>query len=387
MHVAINAQLLNTDESYRGAGVSHYSQNLLKYMGQLVENTNTDSPTNVFTSFINDQQFEAEGINFQVTSTQLKKPLARIAWEQTILPQQLRRIKADVVHGLVNILPLSTQLPSVVTVHDLSFIRMPEKFPRLKRTYLTRLCRASTHKATRIIAVSQQTADDVMQFMDIPHTKIEVVYHGVDTHFIPNDVNLVGFRAEKNLPERFLLYLGTLEPRKNLSLLVKAFATWRTQLSQDSIHQEVKLVLAGAKGWFYAEIFELVQALGLAEFVLFPGYIAAQELPNWYRAAEGFVYPSLFEGFGMPLLEAMACGTPVLCSDASSVGEVARGYALLFDPYAQDPEAALVEKLKPFIEDSTLRQELCVLGLKRASEFSWQQTAEETVRMYEAVYC
>ncbi len=375
MHIAINAQLLSDQASYRGAGVSNYSRHLLQHLGELVGQHGTEHH---FTAFVNTPAFRADGMALDVTHWPLQQPLARIAWEQLILPLKLRQMQADLVHGLVNVLPLTTNKPGVVTVHDLSFVRMPEKLRLTKRLYLAQLCRASVAKAAHVIAVSQQTADDLMHYFDVAAHKISVVHNGVAAEFTPGAARLIGnFRADRGLPERFLLYVGTLEPRKNLELLIKAFARWRSQANEQE--REVKLVLAGAKGWFYTQVFQLVKALGLEQSVLFPGFILEAELPNWYRAAEGFVYPSLFEGFGLPVLEAMACGTPVLCSQIPSLLEVVGDSALTFPPHSEED---LATSLALLLNQPALRLALRAKGLRQAQNFSWQRTAQATAAVY-----
>ena len=186
--------------------------------------------------------------------------------------------------------------------------------------------------------------------------------------------------ARKGLPERYLLYLGTLEPRKNLELLVGAFARWRRQAPAEE--QAVQLVLAGAKGWYYEEIFRRVQKLGLSDAVSFPGFIPGAELPDWYRGAEGFIYPSLMEGFGLPLLEAMACGVPVVCSRAPSLLEVVGTAAL---SVAAHDEEALAHALHLLTGQPALRAALAAQGLARAQLFSWRRCARETLAVYERV--
>jgi len=160
MQVVIDAQLLSLAQTYRGAGVSNYSRCLLAALGARAAGTEER-----VTAFVSDPHFQVAGIHVQRTPSFLQQPLLRIAWEQLLLPQQLRRLRADVVHGLVNVLPLTGATPGVVTVHDLSFMRLPEKLPAAKRLYLARLCQASTHKARQVIAVSQQTADDILHFL------------------------------------------------------------------------------------------------------------------------------------------------------------------------------------------------------------------------------
>lgn len=373
MQIALNAQLLNTSHSYRGAGVSNYCRHLLAHLGAL--------PTagSQFTAFINPCTPPVPGIHLQQTALPVQHPLLRIIWEQSLFPLVLQQQRFDLVHGLVNVLPLATQTPGIVTVHDLSFLRMPEKFQAAKRWYLTQLCRASVAKARHIIAVSRQTADDLHHFWQVDPGKISVIYNGVGEEFTPApDAQVAAFCQARGLPARFFLYLGTLEPRKNLPLLVRAYARFRAGTTREN--QAVMLVIAGAKGWFYEQIFALVTELQLEEAVLFPGYIPNAELPDWYRAAEAFVYPSLFEGFGLPVLEAMACGAPVICSDAGSLIEVAGDHALTFPAH---DEAALADRFHQIMNDNTLRQELTRAGLARAQHFSWRQTASATFDLYD----
>jgi len=386
MHIGIDAQLLSGEESYRAAGVSNYSRRLLTALGRLAEERAVEHR---FTAFVNAAEFACPGVELAVSGLPLHRPQARILWEQTLLRRELKRRRIDLIHGLVNVLPLGGPARGVVTVHDLSFVRMPEKLPATKRLYLQRFSRASVDRAARIIAVSRQTADDLMRYFDAPADKITVIHNGVGQEFRPGDPETnVEFRRRKGLPERFLLYVGTLEPRKNLPLLLKAYAHW-VETSQRA--DDVALVLAGARGWFYDEIFQLVQELALEERVRFPGYVPDAELPSWYRAASGFVYPSLMEGFGLPLLEAMACGTPVLCSAAPSLREVA-GDAALTVPLSDETESemrgesaaivALADGLERLMGDVGLRRELRQRGLARAAHFSWRQAALETVRVY-----
>ncbi len=378
MHIALNAQLLNTSQSYRSAGVSNYCLYLLEQLGALVPTAGDLA----LTAFVNTPELHLPNIHLQQTRLPIHQPLLRIVWEQTLFPLALRQQSFGLVHGLVNVLPLPSRLPSIVTVHDLSFLRMPDKFRRAKRWYLTQLCRASVDKADHVIAVSQQTADDLCYFWGVNASKISVIYNGVGAEFTPAPAaDVATFRQSHGLPARFLLYLGTLEPRKNLLLLIRAYARWRDQSNAEQ--RDVKLVIAGAKGWFYEQIFALVTQLQLEDAILFPGFVPAAELPNWYRAAEAFVYPSLFEGFGLPVLEAMACGVPVLCSDAGSLVEVVADNALIFPASDED---ALVARLHELFADATLRHDLRAAGLARAQQFSWQQTARATLERYQTVF-
>lgn len=376
MRVAINAQLLSERSSYRGAGVSNYSKHLLQALGTL-----TDESTLDLTAYVNAPHFAVNGIEMVRSRLPLHQPLARIAWEQSYFPLALNAQRADLVHGLVNVLPLATHVPGIVTVHDLSFVRVQEKLPAAKRWYLTQLCRASVRKAAHIIAVSRQTADDLMHEFQVPAAKVSVIYNGVSDEFrSQSEMAVVQLRQKYGLPARFLLYLGTLEPRKNLSLLIRAYARWQAEQSfHGKFNDDVHLVLAGGKGWFYEEIFQLVQALGLAEWIHFPGFIPTDELPTWYSAAEAFIYPSLFEGFGLPVLEAMACGVPVICSDIPVLQEVAGEGALTF---VRTDEDALAHTIDQLLRDQSLRENLVKAGCAQAQKFSWRACAEATLALY-----
>ncbi|MBV7332574.1 glycosyltransferase family 4 protein [Chloroflexi bacterium TSY] len=374
------------NQTYRSAGVSVYSQHLLEYLGQMVKNRETDHQ---FAAFTHVRSFAEHGIdlgcvkNF-ATDFPLGIPIARIGWEQTILPLKLRQLEVELIHGLVNVLPLASHIPSVVTVHDLSFLWMPQVLPPLKRAYLTHFCRASIHKAHRVIAVSQQTAQDIVYAFGTPSNKISVVYNGVDERFQPVEHQTIEhFRQQKQLPDHYLLYVGTLEPRKNLTTLIQAFAQWRKLANPAD--RGVKLILAGAKGWYYDQIFSQVAELELQDAILFPGYVSSADLPNWYCGAEAFIYPSRLEGFGLPVLEAMACGTPVICSQIPSLCEVVGDAALTFPVDTTDSVSQLSSLLSLIVGQPTLRKTMKERGLTRARHFSWKRTAAETVAVYDSI--
>ncbi|MFN2200756.1 MAG: glycosyltransferase family 4 protein, partial [Caldilineaceae bacterium] len=334
------------------------------------------------TALTNTPERSLPGIDVRTTVLPLHRPAARIAWEQIVLPGYLRRLGADIVHGLVNVLPLATEVPGVVTVHDLSFLHVPQLLPPAKRLYLSVLCRMSARKAAAIIAVSRQTADDVVRCFGVPAHKVTVAHNGVDARFSPAPAEHVeAFRDRKQLPERFFLFLGTLEPRKNLTTLLAAYARWRHAAGAQNA--EFKLVVAGGKGWYFDTIFTQVGELGLHDSVIFPGYLPDEELPDWYRAATAFVFPSVFEGFGLPVLEALSSGTPVLCSDISVLREIAGSgteqAALLAPPEDAD---AWTAGLALLAGQAVLRDELRRRGLARAAGFSWQSAAHRTLDAY-----
>jgi len=365
-HVAINAHLLSGRASYRSAGIHQYIHCLLRHLGQAGDGLR-------YTVLL------GEGVlppDVALTSLQSHWPtsraMVRVLWEQLVQPWTLRQIGANLVHGPVFIAPLFASCPAVVTIHDLSFIRFPNLFRPANRLYLTVLARLSAQRARRLIAVSAHAASEATRLLNVSPERVDVVYHGVDPAFRPLPANEVAaFRQRRGLPEQFVLGVGTLEPRKNQTRLVEAFAR---------IHDsQVKLILVGGKGWLYDELFARVKALGLSEAVIFPGYVMDDELPLWYNAATVLAYPSVYEGFGLPVLEAQACGTPVLTSNGSSLPEAAGDAALMIDPYDVEALAAGLSRL---LADEPLRHSLRERGLAHARKFTWPRTAQQTARVY-----
>jgi glycosyltransferase involved in cell wall biosynthesis len=363
-HVVLNALLLSPEAGYRNAGVSQYIQALLRTLPA----TPDFSLTACVGTTVGD-----EFAGWQVRRSRLpgRSPLARIFWEQTVLPVVLRRLRADLVHAPVNVGPFAHPCPLVVTVHDLAFILYPETFRRGRRFYQTVLTRWTARRAERIIAVSANTAADLVRLFGVPRERIVVVPNGVDPAYRPLPrAEVEEFRRRQGLPERFLLCVATMEPRKNLPRLLEALAR---------VPQAPPLVLCGGRGWYYDEVFATIERLGLQERVHLPGFISQAELPYWYNAASWFVYPSLYEGFGLPALEALACGTPCLVSRASSLPEVVGDAALLVDPADVDD---IAHGLAQATGDRTLAEALRAAGPERAAQFPWSRTARETAAVY-----
>jgi glycosyltransferase involved in cell wall biosynthesis len=366
IHVGVNAHLLSLAESYRSAGINWYIYNLLHHLPDA-------APGIEVTVFLSERRYTAAaGIRRRVSRLPTHRPWVRILWEQALQPWAVRKARVDLLHSPAHVGPLVSDCPFVVTVHDLSFLLFPKNFRRLNRSYLQTLTRLSVHRAQRIITVSESTKRDVVQQYGISPAKIDTIYNGVDPSFrpLPHD-QVREFRRTMGLPERFLLFVGTLEPRKNVVRLIEAYA----RLSKG----RPPLMLIGGKGWLYEEIFGRVEALGLTGEVRFVGYVPSDALPLWYNAAELFVYPSVYEGFGLPPLEAMACGTPVITSPASSLPEVVGPAGLLVDP--TDPEA-LAEAMEQLLTARDLQEQMRAAGLAQAQVFSWEKTARRTADSY-----
>jgi len=309
----------------------------------------------------------------------IKRPGAqgrRILFDQMGIHALRGELGAEVVHYPANFGPLRKCCGLVVTVHDLGFLRHPEWFRADRALYYRYLATTTLPRAERIIADSASTAADVMHYLKIPAERIRVAPLAADGRFRPLDGAQYGaLRDRYGLPERFFLYVGTVEPRKNLARLIEAWDGVADDIPQD-------LVIAGRAGWKTKGVAEAARKVRHGARLHFPGFVEEDELPALYGAAEALVWPSLFEGFGLPPLEAMACGTAVLAGNNSSMPEVVGDSGLLVDGRSV---GAIQEGLVALAQDETLRERLAAKGLTQAARFSWARMAEETVAVYRDV--
>ena len=297
---------------------------------------------------------------------------ARLSWEMMHRPP-------DVLFVPAHVLPLVHPPRSVVTIHDLGYLYFPRAHRLLDRLYLDLSTRFNARAAAHIIADSQATKRDLVERYGVEPSKISVIYPGYDEEaFQPlrDREAIEAVKTRYGIAGDYILFVGTIQPRKNLVRLMEAFSLLKRQAA------DLQLVIAGKKGWLYEAIFRRVRELGLEGRVVFTGYVAEEDLPALFSGARLFVFPSLYEGFGLPVLEAMACGTPVVCSNASSLPEVAGDAALLFDPLDVEGMAAAMERI---LSDKRLRAELIERGLKRARGFSWEKCARQTLAVLESV--
>lgn len=368
MHIGLNAHLLANEDSYRAAGIHNVIHNLLASMPAL-------APTDWhFTAMVNGSSTATyDNVTMQRAPFDTTSPLKRIIWEQAIQPFALSQF--DLYHAMAFVMPVSVRVPSVVTIYDLTFLRYPQRLSRARRLYLQAFTARSCRHATRITAISHSTKADLIELLGLPAEKIDVTPLGYNRAMfrpLPQE-DIAAFKAAKGLPDRFWLYLGTLEPRKNLVTLLEAYA----QLPADD---RLPLVLAGGKGWDYEPIFQAIEQHHLSEMVSTPGFIPSEDMALWYNSADCFVYPSVFEGFGLPVLEAMACGTPVITSNVSSLPEVAEGAGLTLPPHEVDAWTAAL--LKAY-SDEKWRAQARTAGLNKAAQFTWENTAQRTIESYQ----
>jgi glycosyltransferase involved in cell wall biosynthesis len=367
VHIALNAQLLSFDASYRRGGISRVIYHLLAELGR-------DARGHTYDVFVPTAPHPNGwgGLRFHPSGPRTVRPPLRIAWEQTILPRQLAALKPDLLHGLAYALPVGWTGPSVVTIYDLSFLRFPRAFNTANRIYLTASTRATVRRASRILTISEHTRRDIVRFLSVPEQRVDVTYPAVEERYrlLPAD-RVEAFRTAHGLPPVFVFALGTLEPRKNLVGLLHAYARLRAP--------KPALYVAGGSGWRFSPIFDTVHQLGLQDDVHFLGFVPEDELPLWYNAARLFAFPSLYEGFGLPVLEAMACGTPVITSTAASLPEVAGQAAVLVAPQDTGQLAGEMERV---LDDPQLRTEMRAAGRIQASRFSWRAMTDQTIASY-----
>lgn len=357
----LNAGLLSSRPDASGAGISTYVARTLR---ALAETQADRAPAWQVQVWLN--RSEHPGLPFQRRAThwQVSRPLARIMWEQTALPLALRVRRPDLFHGMVNVLPIACPAPSLVTVMDLSFLRTRAAVPGPRRRYLQVLCGRSARRASRVLAISRATANDVRHYFDVPSSRIEVVPVPAEPQVeAPADSP----EFVRSLPDNYLLHLGTLEPRKNLGWLIEAFAAWLEHTGADW-----HLVLAGAPGWGGepARLEAAVRRLGLTERVWFPGWVPPSGMHDLYGRARAVVLPSLLEGFGIPLLDAMTYGVPVLCHDIPSLRELASDSAAWFSVENFD---GLHRYLTRLDRDPAWGADLGTAGRARAAEYSSQR--------------
>lgn len=310
-----------------------------------------------------------------------RRRLPRVVWMQAAVPRLLRRLQPDVVHFTNGMLPVASAVPTVVTIHDMSLTLYPRYHPA-RRVLLNRpLVNVAARRADAIITVSQSARRDIVRLYGIAPERVHVVHEAAAPNFQPivDRALLARVRASYRLPERFILYVGTIEPRKNLPALIDAFAARRRDggLARH-------LVCVGPYGWLSRGIERRIEQLGIRDAVQFTGYVPFEDLPALYSLADLFVFPSLYEGFGLPVVEAMACGTPVITGKVAALAEVAGGAV----HHVERLDAECIgEALAALARNRERRDELRLLGLRRSQQFSWRHAARETLDIYRRAAC
>jgi len=354
-------------------GTEYYAVNLIQAIATLDQHNQYRLYFNVpfQKPIVRQENFQMRVMPFPRLWTQL-----RLALECLLDPPQILFVPS---HTLPVI--RSPKTKTIVTVHDLGaeFLAEYHQFPQ--KLYLNRSTEYVARHADHLIAVSNSTKNDLQKIFQVPEKRVTVVYEGVDLErFKPlkEKKDLERIRQKYQLKNEFLLFVGTIQPRKNLANLIEAFALYLQESKKN-----IDLVLVGKKGWLTDEIYAKPKLLGIQEKVFFLDYVAESDLPYFYNLASLFVLPSLYEGFGLPILEAMACGCPVAGSDCSSIPEVIGEAGLLFNPNSPQEISRSIHEM---LENENLRAEKISQGLKRVKGFSWEKAAQKTLQLFEKIY-
>ena len=297
--------------------------------------------------------------------------------EQVWIPLSLVRERAHLLHEPHYVLPPAVRCRTVVTIHDCIHLMFPQYLPgKLAHVYARVSMWSAVHKADRILTVSEASKKDILRFFTVDPDKVSVIYNAIDERFLapPDEERMDQVRQRYQLDHPFLLYVGNIKPHKNIERLIDAFGRARASGLDD-----LRLIIIGDEISKYPPLRQAVHRHRLDKHVRFLGFQPYDTLAAFYRLARAFVFPSLYEGFGLPPLEAMACGTPVVTSNVSSLPEIAGGAAILVDPY--DPQS-IAEGIKRAVCDETTRAELIARGLARARDFSWAQSVSAIHRIY-----
>lgn len=367
MRIAIDAHSVGTGLG----GNESYATNLIEALAAIDQ-------ANRYTLYVTKREaverFGNRWPNFSVRSTLPHTPLIRIP---LTLSAELRRNPVDVLHVQFTAPPFSP-CPVVVSIHDLSFEHLPQTFKWRSRKQLRITVRRTARQASQVIALSEYARNDIVNTYQVSPEKISVIPLSAGDSFRPirNEEELQRVRQTYGIKGEYMLSVGAIQPRKNLSRLVAAYSRLRHAKPEVKLP---KLVLAGKCAWLYDETLRAIKELELSDAVIVTGYVPERDLPALYSGALCFIYPSYFEGFGLPPLEAMQCGVPVIVGDRTSLPEVVGDAGILVDPFDVDALAAAIEKV---ISDSNLRTELSLQGLARAKLFNWQETARQTLAVY-----
>jgi len=320
-------------------------------------------------------------------------------WTQLALPVRLftRRIKPDVFFSPGHYAPRFSPVPTVISIMDLAFFHFSEYFTKKDLTQLHSWTKYSVQKAKAIITISQATKDDIIKLYGVPESKIHVIYPGIkpDAVLMPHIYPMQELQTKYAISDKYLLFVGTLQPRKNIVRLIEAFSLLlarhpedsegSSKLKQDSsssTQNDIQLVIVGKKGWKYEDILDAPEKNGITDRVKFLDFVSDEDLQMLYKNAQCFVFPSLYEGFGLPVLEAMRAGCPVITSNVSSLPEAGGDAALYVDP---ESVSDIASKIEMVLGDKKLRSEMIAKGKEQLKKFSWEKAAKETLSVLEQV--
>ena len=386
MRIGIDAQTILNPEMGDAAGLGHYTFQLIRHLLM------TDKENEYFLFFsYRVRQKDIEKIEkFGNPNIKIKrfpfscyKKFLPLVYSEMLANSFFLKYKLDVLHIPGGRAPLAYKKKLVVTAHNLAIKKFPELFSK-KELLKSKIKPPAYNKADITIATSESAKKDLINNFGVDENKIRVVYNAFDEKFF-NDASVNEIQEAKNkykIKGEYILFMNTIKPLNNLSRLIEAFSKSRLILKGKKPNSNYKLVLAGKSGWLADEIKQIAKDFGLKNEIIFPGYIAPQDLNALFAGADIFISVPIYEEFGSPVLEAMACGTPVICSDVSSLPEITNGVAQMVNPYDIDGIKNTILKV---LDDDKLREDIKKRGLEQARKFHWKKTAEETVKIYEEV--
>jgi len=349
--------------AYRQGGISQYTAHLIRALADLDQEN-----AYVIAHSRKDRRDWAIGPNQHRVNCWTP---AHHRWERWALSIELAPLGLDLLHSPDFIPPMGWRFKLVITIHDLAFLMYPQILTAESHRYYTHQIQAAVRRADHILVVSEATRTDVIDRLGVSDDRISVTLEAADQRFKPSTADEVArVRSAHKLPQEYILFVGTLEPRKNIDGLLRAMS---------AIKAGPALVIAGRRGWLYEDIFKLVDELKLSERTIWLENVADKDLPALYTGASVFCLPSHYEGFGLPALEAMACGTPVVVSGRGSLPEVSGDAGILVNP--DDPDS-IAEGIRRALEDSELAADLRKRGIERAKSFTWNRMAEQTLAVY-----
>ena len=368
MKVAIDIGLLNSSEK---AGGYQYTYNLVSHL--LSVDPDTDyTLLSAIRGFRGNREIPSRCIY------RFSGRLSKLLLERLSLPIEVIIGKVDVFHGPFFVIPNCVRCKSITTIHDLMVLRHPEFLETEVVTYYKKMIYSSIRRADAIICVSDFTKGEIVELFDMAEEKIRVIYNGISARFhcIKDKAKIEDVKAKYGIRgRRYLLFVGNIEAKKNIERLIHAYV----QLCKETIYKYPLLIVGNKKTWHFQKVWEIVKGLNAEKDIIFTDVVNDEDLPFLYNGAEIFIFPSLFEGFGLPVIEAMACGIPVVASNRASIPEIAADAAVLVDPLSVDE---IVEAMYKVISSTKLKQRLIEKGLKQSKNFSWEKTAMETLKLY-----
>ena len=396
MRIGIDCRTILHPEKGEGAGPAHYTYQLVRHLLKI------DKKNTYFLFF--DRSVQKRRLNKFKQKNVLIRFFPFLQYKN-LMPESLSRLlvnatldkeKLDIFHLLDISLSLSYKGPSIITVHDLAFYKFPELiFP--EKSYLLKTIVPNILKeAKKVIAVSKSTAKDLQEIFNLDKKKIEIIYHGIDQRFFKKRTlsEIRKIKKKYKIQKDYLFFLGTLESRKNIMRIIEAYERFRDQLIQPlsekgskikiskNIFSKYQLVLAGAKGYDFKKIKAKIVASDYKNDIILPGYVEADDLGILFSGASLFVFPSLYEGFGLPILEAMAKGVPIISSNISSIPEITQNAAILVDPYNV---AQIAQAIYTLLKDKNLQKKLINKGQTRVKNFTWEKCARKTLKTYKSL--